>query len=142
MRIYLDTCCYNRPFDDQTQIIIELETSAKIRIQKDIRNGIYELVWSYILEYENNNNPYEEKRQAIAIWKNIAKHYCASSEDIYKNNILIESFGIMPMDAMHISCAMKSECSYFITTDKKLLNKKINNINIISPIDFIIKMGG
>ena len=32
VKIYLDNCCYNRPFDDQKQIKIQLETIAKIKI--------------------------------------------------------------------------------------------------------------
>lgn len=30
MRVYLDNCSFNRPFDDQTQIKISLETEAKL----------------------------------------------------------------------------------------------------------------
>ena len=66
MKIYLDNCCYNRPFDDQSQIKIHLEARAKLYIQAKIREGAYDLVWSYILDYENGKNPYEEKRLAIA----------------------------------------------------------------------------
>jgi len=29
MKLYLDNYCFNRPFDDQTQIRIRLETEAK-----------------------------------------------------------------------------------------------------------------
>ncbi len=32
MRLYLDLCCFNRPYDDQTQTRIRLETEAKILI--------------------------------------------------------------------------------------------------------------
>ena len=35
-KIYLDNCCYNRPYDDQTQLRIELETKAKLFIQQQI----------------------------------------------------------------------------------------------------------
>ena len=28
MRVYLDNCCYNRPFDDQTQVKVRMETEA------------------------------------------------------------------------------------------------------------------
>ena len=52
MKIYLDNCCYNRPFDDQTQMKIHLETQAKLYIQAKIKEGAYDLVWSYILDYE------------------------------------------------------------------------------------------
>jgi len=30
MKIYLDNCSYNRPFDDQSQMKIRLETEAKL----------------------------------------------------------------------------------------------------------------
>ncbi|MCL2832242.1 MAG: hypothetical protein FWD78_03645 [Treponema sp.] len=40
-------------------------------------------------------------------------------------------------DALHIACALKAECEYFLTTDKKLLNKKIFDLKIINPLDFI-----
>jgi len=36
IKIYLDNCCYNRPYDDQTQLRIELETKAKLFIQQKI----------------------------------------------------------------------------------------------------------
>jgi len=29
-RLYLDNCCFNRPYDDQTFLLVQLETEAKI----------------------------------------------------------------------------------------------------------------
>lgn len=46
--IYLDNCCYNRPYDDQSQIRINLETQAKLYIQKLIVDKKIELVYSYM----------------------------------------------------------------------------------------------
>lgn len=54
MKLYLDNCCFNRPFDNQTQIRIRLETEAKLKIQEEIRLGNFKLVWSYILDYRPN----------------------------------------------------------------------------------------
>ena len=34
MRVYLDNCCYNRPYDDQTQLRISLESQAKLYVQE------------------------------------------------------------------------------------------------------------
>lgn len=75
IKIYLDNCCYNRPFDDQTQVKIHLETQAKLYVQTKIKENKYFLVWSYILDYENGRNPYDEKRLAIAPWRNIASKF-------------------------------------------------------------------
>ena len=33
MRVYLDNCCYNRPFDDQAQLTVRLETVTKLAVQ-------------------------------------------------------------------------------------------------------------
>ncbi len=72
MRIYLDNCCYNRPFDDQKQLRIRLETEAKLNIQERILQKAIELAWSYILDFENTANPFEQRRLAIHVWKNHA----------------------------------------------------------------------
>ncbi len=137
MKIYLDNCSYNRPFDSQAQIRIHLETEAKLYIQRGVRDGKYTLVWSYMLDYENSQNPYEEKRAAIALWRDIAREYCSASDDILSLGRKIMELGIRAKDALHIACAVKCGCDYFITTDAKLLNKNVENIKIINPIDFV-----
>ena len=55
-KVYLDNCCYNRPYDDQTQTRIKEETQAKMSIQRAIINGDLDLVTSTILYYENSRN--------------------------------------------------------------------------------------
>ena len=65
MRIYLDMCCYNRPYDDQTQEGISKETEAKLLIQNMIRNSALDLVDSYMLRYECDKNPFEMRRTPI-----------------------------------------------------------------------------
>lgn len=72
MRIYLDNCAFNRPFDDQSQIRIRLESEAKLYIQDKIGQQEIELVWSYILDLENEQNPFEERKRAIEKWKSVA----------------------------------------------------------------------
>ena len=139
-KLYLDICCYNRPFDDQTQINIRLETEAKLHIQAGIRADDYSSIWSYMHELENTANPYEEKRNAIAPWKDIAVEYCPSSDDILSVGQRIMAHGIKAKDALHLACAIESGCDYFITTDKGLTNKSVNNIIITNPIDFLRKM--
>jgi predicted nucleic acid-binding protein len=137
IKVYLDNCSYNRPFDNQSQMKVRLETEAKLYIQSGIREKRYLLVWSYMLDYENDMNPYEEKRNAIAPWKKIANDYCVSSNDILSAGRKIAEYGIRAKDALHIACAIKSGCEYFITTDEKLTDKTLTNIKIINPIDFV-----
>ena len=140
MKIYLDVCSYNRPFDSQAQMKVRLETEAKLFIQSNIRTGKYKLVWSYMLDYENENSPYEEKKKAISPWKEIADEYCSSSEGTLLLGRELMGYGIKAKDALHIACAIEKGCAYFITTDSKLINKEITKIKIINPIDFVREM--
>ena len=142
MRIYLDNCCFNRPFDEQNQMKIRLESMAKLYIQKLVRDGVYDLVWSYMLDFENSNNPYEDKRNSIQAWKNIADFHCTSAREILEEGKKYEKLNISSKDALHIACAVHSKCDYFITTDIPLLKKHVDKIRIINPIDFVGEMEG
>ena len=140
IKLYLDNCCYNRPFDDQTQLKIQLETQAKLQIQNDIKCGKYKLVWSYIMEYENSKNPFNEKRESILKWKNIASESVLENKNIIEFAETLSLQGLKTYDALHISCAVEAGCDYFITTDRRLLNLQIENIKIVDPIKFVIDM--
>lgn len=53
VKIYLDNCCYNRPYDDQSQLRIHQEAEAKLYVQDKIAKGELELVTSFMLDFEN-----------------------------------------------------------------------------------------
>ena len=65
MKLYLDLCVYNRPFDNQHQERIALETSAFIYILEKVEKGEYELIVSEALVYENSKNPNELRRSRL-----------------------------------------------------------------------------
>jgi len=99
--------------------------------------GSFELVWSYILDFENAENPYEQRRDSIFNWKEIAVLDCDEDDEII---LLAEEFaskGLKAKDSLHIACAIRGKCQYFITTDNKLLNKHLDQISIVNPVDFI-----
>lgn len=139
MRIYLDNYCFNRPFDDQSQIRIRLESEAKLRIQADIVEKKFELVWSYILEAENKANPFEERMNAISDWKNQAVSVIKENKKIVEKAKKLKEIGLRSKDALHISCAISGKCKFFLTTDDKIINKNnaIKEITIIDLIGFI-----
>ena len=136
-RIYLDNCCFNRPYDDQTSLLVHLETEAKLFVQRAVLQNTFELVWSYILDYENEANPYQNRKMSITRWKDIAVLDVDASESIVKQAKEIMRKGVKSKDALHIACALEAKCHYFLTTDKKILHTSVDKINIISPIDFI-----
>lgn len=62
MRVYLDNCCYNRPFDDWWQMRIKLEALAKLTVQLMMYMRKVDFVWSKILDYEISFNPDPKRR--------------------------------------------------------------------------------
>lgn len=139
MRIYLDNCCFNRPFDDQSQLRVRLESEAKMAIQEDIRLRKHDLVWSYVMDYENHKNPFLERREQIVKWREYAVEDIEESDALLASAKLICQTGIKNMDSLHIACAVIGEADYFLTTDDWILQKAslITNIRIIDPIGFI-----
>ena len=139
-RVYLDNCCFNRPYDDQSYLATHLETEAKLFIQQEILKGGFELAWSYILDFENSVNPYDERKNSISKWRDVAVVDIDVSKEVVDRGNLIMQRGVNKKDALHLACAIEAECDYFLTTDKKLLNKAIPGIISINPLDFIRKL--
>lgn len=139
MKIYFDNCCFNRPFDDQSQLRIRLESEAKLKIQEEIRSGKFQLVWSYILEYENSKNPFQERKIRIDAWKKYAELDIQESEELLERANILNKIGIQKIDSLHIACAIISNCEYFLSTDDKILKLQgqIVDIDVVDPIAFI-----
>jgi len=68
MRIYLDNCCYNRPFDDHSQVKVLIETLAKLTIQQQMREGAIEYVWSEVLDFEVGQSRFIDRKMQILPW--------------------------------------------------------------------------
>ena len=65
MKVYLDVCCLNRLFDDQTQDKIRLETEAIIGILKRCVDSNWVLIGSDIIGLEISKNPDIVKKQKV-----------------------------------------------------------------------------
>ena len=139
-RIYLDNCCFNRPYDDQSQLLVRFETQAKLFIQRMIIEKKVELVWSYVLKYENSRNPFEAKRNAIVQWEKLSSLFISMSDGIVADAEKITTTGVKNTDALHVACAIAGNCNYFITVDKRLLDYRDERIIICNPIEFLNQM--
>jgi len=139
MRVYMDNCCFNRPFDAQIQTRVRLETEAKLRIQERVVAGEIELAWSYILDYENAANPFDERRAAISSWRRRAAVDVVETPGLLENAKDLVALGIRSKDALHVASAVQAGCAYFITTDDNLLKKlsRYTRILAVDPTAFV-----
>lgn len=134
---------YNRPFDDQSQVRIRLETIAIFSILQKIKNKELTLLWSFMIDYENSLNPYDNVWQEIKMAASLAVESVTPDEFILTAAKELESKGIKPRDSIHLACALKGRAEYFLTCDDKLLKRASAldiNIKIINPLRFIEDM--
>lgn len=139
MLIYLDICCFNRPFDDQSDLIVRLQTEAKLHVQEMIREGAISLIWSAIMDIENSANPDLNRKVAIADWQQLGVVDVTVNERVEEVAETLTKIGVKPMDALHIASAIEAHAEYFLTKDNALLRKmaKHDSIRVVDPVDFV-----
>jgi predicted nucleic acid-binding protein len=139
MRVYLDNCAFNRPFDDQSYIRIKIESEAKLYVQKKIQDCELELIWSYILDFENEQNPYSNRKNAIKRWKGFACLDIEETSTVLERANKLRQMGLKAKDALHVASAIEGKAQYFLTTDDKILKKLLSfkEIKVIDPITFV-----
>ena len=145
MRVYLDMRCYNRPYDDQSQLRVAMEAQSKLHIQNLIKDGSLELIGSYTLDYEVSRNPYEMRRQAIVQFiRDNMKGYAGAERAELIEPIAEEIMktGVKEKDAYHVASAIYAGCEYFISTDIRLLKYKTDRIKLVTPIEFVTETEG
>ncbi|HDM75418.1 MAG TPA: PIN domain-containing protein [Deltaproteobacteria bacterium] len=121
MRIYLDVCCLNRPFDDQSQDRIHLEAEAILSIIKFVEKGQWTLVNSDGILYEINKIPDSERKKKVEIIISRANEHVRLEEKILERAKRLQKLGIKSLDALHVACAESAKVDIFLTTDDKLL---------------------
>jgi hypothetical protein len=139
-RLYLDMCCFNRPYDDQSQSGIRLETEAKLLVQQHVRMGTCHLLWSTILDYERSHNPFPEHRLAIFQWRRLAQCCMAADTGAVAMAVPLERQGVTRFDALHVACAVAGSADLFVTTDDRLISlirkiRKTGLLPIVLPMD-------
>ena len=140
-RVYLDTSTYNRPFDDQTQPKIFWETQAVVIIFQTIKAQIVELVISSVLEYENSRNPDPVKQRAMSHYLQMAGLRWEVDAAVRQRGQQLEHNGSKAIDALHVACAEAANSDYFITCDKRLINRSSNlAMKVMNPVDFVLEI--
>jgi len=143
VKIYLDTSVYNRPFDDQTQPRIWLETLALALILQLVEAGEAILINSSVLEFENSRNPFSLRQDWMARCLAQATAYQRADETTRQRAEALEKHSLRAIDSLHVACAESAGADYFLTCDDRLLKKQKHIIvSSMNPLDFVQKVMG
>lgn len=119
LRVYLDVCCLCRPFDDQTQPRIFIESQAVLEILKNC-GFTWTLVISDLIEFELSQIP--DRMKYLQVYQNLPKNfeYVEVDDDVMTFYSRLVVCGCSPADAMHVALSRKAKAT-FLTTDDLLL---------------------
>lgn len=127
MKIYLDACCLNRPFDDQRQPRVRLETEAISLILQKLYQREWEWISSEALVYELGQTVDVERRERLLLLAGQSHYLVKITEEILNRAEVLEASGFDSYDAIHLASAEQAKVDVFLTTDdgiQKTANRK------------------
>ena len=139
--IYLDYNCFQRRFDDPSQIRIQFEALACEEIFNRAELEYVQLAWSFMHEDETLLCPFPNRKYVALILSSLCKTRVGPEDEIYESaQYFQKKYGISSKDSVHLACALNIKADYFISCDDKLVNQaKILGLDleILNPVDYI-----
>jgi predicted nucleic acid-binding protein len=144
MKIYLDCCCLQRPFDDKSQPRIAVEAEAILAVLALCESGHLKLLSSDALLFEIKQIPDQIRKEntlEILMLAEKTLELTAEIETLARN---IQDHGIKPLDALHLAFASFSGIDYFCTCDDKFIKKarQLENLNtkVAYPTELVMEL--
>ena len=140
--IYLDVCCLNRPFDDQTQERIRLEAEAVLRILAIVQMGDWRLQGSETFDDELRKTPEGARKRQMQIWAALAMSKVDITQQIESRSRKLAQKGFKDYDALHIACAEAGNADVLLTTDDRMLrlaakHKDLLQVRVENPLQWL-----
>ena len=139
LKVYLDSCCLNRPFDDLTQSNILQEAEAVRKIMELAKAGKIISVSSQFVKYELESIKSQEKRDEVLSFYQ-CDIYHTLSERIVSLSKYYQTFKLKTFDSLHLATAESNDIDYLLTTDTDFIKyaKRLNlKTKIVNPCQFL-----
>jgi len=139
IRVYLDTCCFNRPFDDQKQDRVRLETDAIIGILNHVARGRWIMIGSDATDDEIDAIRDPVRRDRTRRLASYASEHVPVDADRTRRGKLLESMGFRGYDSLHIACAEAAGADVLLTTDDAFVRRarrlrEILGVHVANPL--------
>ena len=121
MKIYMDVCCLNRPFDDLSQDRIYLEAEAVLSIIAHCEKGEWSLIASSVIDFELSNLIDADRLEQVQALYSAAAERIILTDQAETRAAFFQQNGIKPFDSLHLALAETCGVDVFLTTDDRLL---------------------
>jgi predicted nucleic acid-binding protein len=134
-------CCLKRPFDDQSQPRIRLESEAVLALM----SAPAEFVHSIAHDLENDQNPLPWRAARVRAWLGTSDLTDLPDQALAARASELVAFGFKSFDALHIASAELSGCDAFCTTDDRLQaaarrHASSLRLRVLNPVDLTREM--
>jgi predicted nucleic acid-binding protein len=119
MLLYLDMCCIKRPFDDQSQPRIRLESEAVLGLLAAESESV-RFVRSVALWLENEQNPLPTRAARVRRWLENPQPALEPAAVASRVSDL-KKLGLKGFDALHVASAEKASADALATCDDRLI---------------------
>ena len=143
MKIYMDVCCLNRPFDDQSQDRIYLEAEAILAILPHCQGGEWLLVTSDIIDYELSNLTNQVKLQRIRGICSVAEERITVTQVVKDLSKSFQNGGVKLVDSLHLALCEIYGITVLLTTDDQFISSAAKlkiNTRVINPIVWLMEV--
>ena len=144
MKIYMDVCCLNRPFDNQSQDKVRFETEAIITILKRCNIGKdWRLIGSDIISLEISKNKDHVKKQKSQLLHSIASERIMYNEEIESRSDDFRKANVKLFDSLHLAAAEYANVDALLTTDSQFMKAAARTdvrIRVENPLSYYLEV--
>jgi hypothetical protein len=139
IRVYLDTCCFNRPFDDQKQLRVRLESEAITDILRNVSRGRWTMIGSDAVDDEIGAIRDPVRRAKTRRLASYASEHVPADADLARRGEILESMGFRGYDSLHIACAEAAGADALLTTDDAFIRRarrlrEVLGVHVANPL--------
>lgn len=121
MKLYFDMCALKRPWDEQAQRRIQVETAAVVLLMRAVREGKAVALRSPAHDLENQRNPDANRAAAVQEWLERIPLPVSGTESVARRAGILVGERFRPFDALHVAWAEYLGADGFVTTDDRLI---------------------
>ena len=142
MRIYFDVSCLNRPFDDQEQTRIRLESAAIAVIFELIDIGQLRHVSSEMAAIEIDAISDMERQTRVRMLLPQSEEIGKLTSVTFRRAHELEELGFKPADAVHVAAGEELKADVLLTCDDRLCrlgkhHRQQLRVEVANPLDWI-----
>jgi len=142
MKIYLDTCCYCRPYDKPSQVKIATEAAAVMAVIESSRIAGHRIIGSMAVTSELGDIPNAELRETVeGFYNNTVDGEIILTADDYARADALRGEGVGDMDSLHLAGVEAVGADALLTTDDPFIRicarKNLSFVKVINPLNFL-----